>query len=155
MKTTISLLVVSLISAASFAADTKTTTTTTTTDMATSPSSTCMKLVETAKANKYEDFNALTTNYMGSPMAKGKMAEQRFDKMHVKFMDKIKGISCGTEHIAGANAFVEAETDGTKRFIPFVKVQDAWKFDAKTYMSFYGFSEMGPKGPMNKQKMNY
>lgn len=131
------------------AADTK--------ESSTGPAFTCAKLVEAAKANKFDEFQSLTTNYGPKYMMKKEMkpmAAQKFDKMHTEFMDKIKGINCGTEHIAGTNAFVEAETNGTKRFIPFIKVEDNWKFDAKTYMSFYNVPKQGPKGKgMHQQGM--
>jgi hypothetical protein len=110
---------------------------------ASTPSTACTKLVAAAQDNKFEEFMGLTTNYTGAHGKKA-MATQKFDKMHTKFMDKIKGITCGTEHVGGNNAFVEAKSGDQTRFIPFVSVDGAWKFDAKTYMSFYSFPGHGP-----------
>jgi hypothetical protein len=109
---------------------------TATTATATTPTESCTKLVEAAKENKFEDFMALTTKYEGhrGPAA---VESKKFSKVHASFMDKIKGITCGAEHVGGNNAFVEAAAGGETRFIPFINVNGTWKFDAKTYMTFY------------------
>lgn len=115
-----------------------TTTTTTTTE---TPTQVCGKLVEAAKTDNFEQFKNLSFHYEGKK-AKGKM---KFGKMGTEYMSKIKGITCQTEDIAGEHAYVSAQAEGTKRFIPFVNVDGTWKFDAKTYMSMYGkmHGEMG------------
>lgn len=106
-----------------------------------SPTVACSQLVDAAKTG---DINAFHSNVLGT---KKSGTGRRFAKMGHDYMEKIKTISCGAEHIAGDRAFVESETNGEKRFIPFVQKEGQWKFDMKTYRSFY--SEQ--KGPMRKK----
>ena len=49
------------------------------------------------------------------------------------------------------DGFVQAESEGGTRLIPFVKTETGWKFDGKTYMSFYGYG--GKHGQKNKSAM--
>lgn len=52
-------------------------------------------------------------------------------------MGRLKGMKCGAEHISGSRAIVEAKTKTEKRLIPFVNVDGVWRFDVRTYESFY------------------
>ena len=52
-------------------------------------------------------------------------------------MSRLKGMKCGSEHIAGDRAFVEAKTKKETRLIPFVNIDGVWRFDVRTYQSFY------------------
>jgi len=115
--------------------ETKPTTTTET------PAQICGKLVEAAKADNFEQFQTLSFHYEG----KHKKGKMKFGKMGTEYMAKIKTITCGSEDIAGEHAYVSAQSEGAKRFIPFVNVEGTWKFDAKTYMSMYGKMHKGKK----------
>ena len=52
-------------------------------------------------------------------------------------MGRLKGMKCGSEHVAGDRAIVEAKTKKETRLIPFVNVDGVWRFDVRTYQSFY------------------
>lgn len=110
------------------------TTTTTTATTGTTPTDVCNQLVAAAKTDKIEEVTAVTL------MPTGKMDKTmkgKFHKMHGDYLAKIKDITCGTAHTSNTHAFVEADNKGEKRFIPFVNVNGQWKFDMKTYKSFY------------------
>lgn len=102
-----------------------------------SPTETCQHLVEAAKTNNFKEFQSATVGYQGKAHADGKMV----GKMGPDYLDKIKSITCGEAHAAGDHAFVEAESGAEKRLIPFVNRDGKWKFDMKTYMSFYPASK--------------
>ncbi|MCS6838634.1 MAG: hypothetical protein NZ480_07275 [Bdellovibrionaceae bacterium] len=117
------------------------------------PAAVCLKLAEAAKNKRFEEFLSYTVNYeRHSEKKKRKDGAARFENMHKNYFDRLKNLTCGAEHIAESNAFVEAETDGRKRFIPFVQEKGQWKFDAKTYISFYKYAagkKEHPRGGMN------
>lgn len=121
---------IAAIALCGFSAWSEGTTTTTPTE---TPTQICGKLVEAAKAENFDQFMNLSYHYEGKK-AKGKM---KFGKMGANYMTKIKGITCQSEDVAGEHAYVSAQSEGTKRFIPFINVGGAWKFDAKTYMTMY------------------
>ncbi len=108
----------------------------------TTPTQTCNKLVEAAKSNNYESMAGLV---MTPEHGKGhgkmdgmkKPSKAKFDKMHTAYMSEIKDVTCGNEMVAGDRAVVTAESTTQKRLIPFVQADGQWKFDMKTYRSFY------------------
>lgn len=96
------------------------------------PSEVCKKLVEAAKK---DDFDAVTKLSLGEPH--GPKAKGKFHDMHDKYLGKLKDTNCGSDLTADDHAVVQADSEGKKRLIPFVKSADGWKFDAHTYMAFY------------------
>jgi hypothetical protein len=74
------------------------------------------------------------------------MMPKHFEKMHKDHWAQLKELSCGTEIVTNDRAVIEAKTTEQSRLIPFVKTEEGWKFDAKTYMSFYGFGPDHRKG---------
>jgi hypothetical protein len=143
--TKISAIIVLLAATSVFAAEPTTTTTTTTTTATTTPTTpkeTCEALVSAAQTKNFETFAKLSL--MGRPGMKHEMMagheanmKKGFEKMHGEEIEKLKGLTCGTEHVADTRAFVESESEGKTRFVPFVKEGNTWKFDTHTYMSFY------------------
>jgi len=102
-----------------------------------SPGDVCKQLVEAAKK---DDFDAVKKMSKGEPH--GKQAKGHFHKMHGEYMERLKNIGCGSDLVADDHAVVEAQTEGKKRLIPFVKEESGWKFDAMTYMTFYPHGKM-------------
>lgn len=103
----------------------------------TTPMQVCQKLVEAAKTDNYASLKDAMTEMEAHHMGKDTKTKESFHKMHGDYLDKIKTLTCGTEHVADTHAFVEAEAQGEKRLVPFVKVGGLWKFDTKTYKTFY------------------
>ncbi len=132
------ILTTALISSTGFAEDTAATTGTT-------PLQVCGQLVEAAKADNFTTAAGLMLAPKGGKHhAKG---SPKFHKMGADYLKEIKTITCATEQIAGTRAFVTAETGAEKRLIPFVQDGGQWKFDMKTYKSFYA---TGKKHGKNK-----
>ncbi|MEQ1666375.1 MAG: hypothetical protein ABL927_13475 [Bdellovibrionales bacterium] len=134
------------------AAETKTTDTAAA--LPATPKATCEALVAAAQQSNFEAFANLSL--MGGPgmkMKHMKMAGHNpkmkgaFEKMHKDQLEKLKNLTCGTEHIADTRAFVETTSEGKMRYVPFVKEDTGWKFDTHTYMSFY---DAGMKGKRKK-----
>lgn len=96
------------------------------------PMAVCQSMAQAAKNG---DFKAYQNFSFGAPQHKGNKAG--FDKMHQKYFDRLKDLSCTSENVSGNHAFVQASSQGQERLIPFKRTPDGWKFDAKTYMSFY------------------
>jgi hypothetical protein len=67
----------------------------------------------------------------------GMNMEEGFKKMHEKEMERLKDLNCKEEKIAGDHAWVEAISQNETRLVPFKMVDGKWKFDMKTYHSFY------------------
>ncbi len=108
----------------------------------TTPTQTCNKLVEAAKSNNYESMAGLVMTHEhgkghGKKDGMKKPSKAKFDKMHAEYMSEIKDVTCGNEMVAGDRAVVTAESTTQKRLIPFVQADGQWKFDMKTYRSFY------------------
>jgi hypothetical protein len=133
---------------------TATTTTTTTTTTATTgtetPLTVCKNIVDSAIKKDFDGVQKWSLT--GGPKHKEMKNEKGFEKMHKDNMSTLEKITCATEVVAEDRAFVEANTDTGKRLIPFVKTEAGWKFDTKTYMSFYDFGgkhgKHGKKGKM-------
>jgi hypothetical protein len=70
-------------------------------------------------------------------IAQGQARKKGMGKMDHNYMERLKDLTCTKENIAGDHAVVEAKSEGQERLIPFVKMQDGWKFDERTYHSFY------------------
>lgn len=117
-----------------------------------SPKQVCEALVEAAKKDDFEGFKQWTMGWhpshrmndmagkvMKDGMHKNKEAkmEKGFHHMHKNHMSQLKDLSCGDEKIAGTHAFVETESKGEKRLVPFAQKDGMWMFDSRTYMSFY------------------
>lgn len=67
----------------------------------------------------------------------GMNMEEGFKNMHEKEMARLKNINCKGEKIAGDHAWVEATSENESRLVPFKMVDGKWKFDMRTYHSFY------------------
>ncbi len=67
----------------------------------------------------------------------GMNMEEGFKKMHEKEMERLKDLNCKEEKIAGDHAWVEAISQNETRLVPFKMVEGKWKFDMRTYHSFY------------------
>jgi hypothetical protein len=119
-----------------------------------SPKDVCNTLAEAAKKDDFQAFTQWTTGFgprggqageagrdmpMRNPskMNKRKNMQSQFHQMHKDQLARLKDLSCGSETIAMDHAFVEAESKGEKRLIPFKMMSGKWMFDAHTYMSFY------------------
>ncbi len=64
--------------------------------------------------------------------------EKKFHEMHAKEMEKLKGLNCKDEKIAGDHAWVEVSSqDNEIRLVPFRLVDGKWKFDMHAYRAFY------------------
>lgn len=70
------------------------------------------------------------------PMMEGKPGEG-FAKMHEQEMKRLKALVCKDEKIAEDHAWVEATSQNETRLVPFKKMDGQWKFDMRTYHSFY------------------
>lgn len=73
----------------------------------------------------------------GIPGMNEKNLEEGFHKMHEKHLELLKSINCKDEKIAGDRSWVEATSKEESRLIPFKIADGKWKFDMKTYLSFY------------------
>lgn len=104
---------------------------------ATSAKDACKIIVEAAKKDDFETVRLYTTPTGRGEGERRKEAERRFHRMHRDQLAKLKDLSCGSEHRADAHAVVEAESEGRKRLVPFVEEKGGWKFDLRTYLSFY------------------
>lgn len=136
-------ILVFLICPMAFAGPTATTATQTET-----PLTVCKNLVDSTIK---KDFESVKKMSIGMPdHSQGKTAAAGFDKMHKTEWSKLEKLTCTSETIANDRAFVQAQADGGTRLIPFVKTETGWKFDGKTYMSFYGpgHGVHGAKGKM-------
>ncbi len=135
----------------------------------TPPSEVCRRLVEAAQTDNLEEVKNLSIGMRskaglkppvgmknkrefaknGSSVASSRTSsvaldpkvKERFDRMHRKYFERIKNMSCGAEQIAGHHAIVTAISGPDQRFIPFVEEDGAWKFDMKTYRAFYSEHE--------------
>jgi hypothetical protein len=126
-------ILVFLLCPMAFAGTTPTTPTTPTTG---TPLEACKSLVD---ATVKKDFESVKKLSVGMPShGTDKSKEAGFDKMHKEYMSKLEKLSCTSEVVANDHAFVQAEAEGGTRLIPFLKTETGWKFDGKTYMSFYG-----------------
>lgn len=76
-------------------------------------------------------------DHCGVPGMNEKNLEDGFHKMHEKHLELLKSTSCKDEKIAGDRSWVEAISKAESRLIPFKMVDGKWKFDMKTYLSFY------------------
>lgn len=150
------LIIVSLfISVTSLAADTPAAN-----EMSTgTPKQVCEALAKAATENNFKAFMELSAMPMGygrdcldktrTGKNKGKQAPQDhcgmhgknmeggFQKMHEKQMDRLKSLSCKDEKIVGDHAWVEATSKEEARLVPFKMMDGKWKFDMRTYHSFY------------------
>lgn len=121
-----------------------------------SPKKVCNAMIEAAKKEDFKSIQlwTLRPNLLSSHLhqmagtaaqgpasaAKPSGSPQAADRGHVlskAAYDLIKELSCGSEHIAGNRAVVEAEAKGQKRLIPFAQKDGKWLFDVRTYQSFY------------------
>ncbi len=116
----------------------------TTSGNAASPKTACDQIVAAAKKDDFKTVESLTANWGMPHHGAGETAGMNPKKMesdvksaHQHHLSQLKDLSCGDEHVAGDHAVVEASSQGQKRLIPFVQVNGQWKFDARTYMSFY------------------
>lgn len=107
-------------------------------ETASSPAGVCQALVKAAQDKNYDAFMSLA-DMPGHKMGKAGAQKPKFEGMHMKYMDRLKDLSCGAEMVADDRAVVESASQGKKRLIPFVKADGTWKFDAKTYMAFYHY----------------
>ncbi len=73
----------------------------------------------------------------------GMNMEERFHKMHAKELERLKDLTCKEEKVVGEHAWVEAMSQKETRLVPFKMVEGKWKFDIRTYHSFY-------RGPMTE-----
>lgn len=64
-------------------------------------------------------------------------SEEGFKKMHENEIARLKDLACKDEKVAGDRAWVEATTQNETRLVPFRLMEGQWKFDIKTYHSFY------------------
>lgn len=109
-----------------------------------SPLQACNQLVDAAKTKDYEkasQFMMAPSHKMG--MVGKKPNKKKFEKMHQSYLNEIQNISCTEEQVAGDRAIVTATAQNQQRLIPFVQQEDGWKFDMKTYRSFYGDEKHG------------
>ncbi len=102
-----------------------------------SPKEVCSAMVDALKKEDYKLIQQFT--YHPGSLAQGKSLQQagKAMKNSPEYLKGIKDLSCEDEHVAGTRAVVEATSQGDKRLIPFVKTSGRWKFDVKTYQSFY------------------
>lgn len=127
---------------------TTTTTTTTTTASAVTandtPTAACKSMVENAKNKNYEAFMKMTTDMPMHAKKNPKATKNNYNKMHSQYIDRLQDLTCGNEIIAQDHAVVESESKNEKRLVPFIKTNDGWKFDMKTYQSFYHTTDNAP-----------
>ncbi len=110
---------------------------TTTAKATDTPFTVCQAIVESAKNKDFEGMQKWTTD-MSAHHKKMKMNKADHKKMSSQYFEKMQDLTCGKEIVAQDHAIVESESNGQKRLIPFIKKGDGWKFDQKTYHSFYG-----------------
>ncbi|MCM2281655.1 MAG: hypothetical protein NDI61_07395 [Bdellovibrionaceae bacterium] len=108
------------------------------------PLAVCKQLADSASKNDFESVQKHSMEMRGP--GKGSKADANFRKMHQENLGQIQNLNCLAETVSEDRAFVEAEAEGGKRLIPFVKTEAGWKFDAKTYMSFYDYDKKGMHG---------
>jgi hypothetical protein len=125
---------------------------TTGTVTATSAKEACDKLAEAGKNGDFNTVQQLTMSmpHMKEHMKKSGTAKKDFEKMRKDHMDQLKELKCSSEQVVEDHAFVTAEAKEGKRLIPFVKEGESWKFDARTYMSFYKMGHMMKGHGMHK-----
>lgn len=100
-----------------------------------SPKDVCRSLVAAVRAN---DLQAVRTHVAG-----GKVEGNAG-------LDWMRNASCEGEHVAGNNAFVESElntrtkvSEATTHYLPFVRDEGVWKFDLRSYRTFYRSTSSG------------
>jgi hypothetical protein len=57
--------------------------------------------------------------------------------MRPQQLERLKDLRCKDEQVAEDHATVLAETEGEKRLIPFVREENGWRFDIRSYASLY------------------
>ena len=97
---------------------------------AATPKEVCDSLAKAAQEDNFKAFAQLSVGHA----SKG---EKSFHSMHKDKMTALKGLTCGTETVAGTHAIVETAGPTEKRLIPFVEEGGTWKFDVATYRTFY------------------
>jgi hypothetical protein len=131
------------------------------------PKDVCTGLIDAAKKDDLNAFQLWTMSYrdtgtstsetgagsageVGTDMSKSKSMPGSSENLsgNYKFpreeMARFKDLTCSSEHIAGSHAVVEVDTkSGEKRLIPFVMERGQWKFDPRTYTSFYNIGWSG------------
>jgi hypothetical protein len=107
------------------------------------PAAQCGKLLEGIKAKSAEQVHAVSMDVdMLTPetieMLAGELGEA----------------TCGEEKVDGDKATVAVTAGAETRDIPFTRVENAWKFDAKAYAEKYppGKGKKGKKGKKEKAK---
>lgn len=116
------------------------------------PSEVCQRLVQALQNDDFEMAKRWTTSTMHKDQQAGQAAgksgsttskqgtskvEQKFHEMTSEHMSALKNASCGKEMATNDHAVVEVRTKSETRLIPFVKMNDQWKFDFDAYRSFY------------------
>jgi hypothetical protein len=103
-----------------------------------SPKAACKSMVEAAKKGDFNELKGLSSGWdRVQHTAQEKSLKKGFEHMHQTQMDKLKDLKCGKEQVAEDHAIVIAESGEKERIVPFVKEGMGWKFDARTYMTFY------------------
>lgn len=110
---------------------------------ASSAMASCKVIVQTAIDKDYEGIKNLSL--MPAHAKDKKLSKKGFNKMHDDYMTELKDLNCLREMTSDDHAVVEAESDGKKRLIPFVKTTEGWKFDSGAYMAFYDVKKMKKK----------
>ncbi len=93
------------------------------------PQQACNNLIEAAKAKDDAKFLANATDVTAQAMADAASKEMMFGMMATA--------TCGEGVVEGEKATVPVTAGADKRDVPFVKIGDAWKFDAAEYMNKY------------------
>lgn len=101
----------------------------------------CQSMVNAAKSKNFDQFMKMTTDMPAHERKNMKQTKNNFQKMQTQYMERLQDLNCGNEIVAKDHAVVETESKGEKRLIPFVQTNEGWKFDMKTYMSFYHTDE--------------
>ena len=107
------------------------------------PDAACKTLIEAIKAKKVEDVVAASTE--GA-------ADIINDKSIEGIAASLGEATCGEATVDGDSATVPATAGDVTREIPFAKVEDAWKFDAKAYAEKYPAEDKGKKKKKKKRK---
>lgn len=125
------------------------------------PREVCDRLVQAAKKDDFALANQWTYELAGSMPSESQAgtaggeamsgqpsgSPESMNGLSREQLASFKDLNCGSERIAGDHAFVEVKGKDQSRFIPFVKdTSGIWKFDARTYMSFYRNSMMSSSG---------
>lgn len=119
------------------------------------PREVCEAIVKAGIDDNFKAFMELTIipkshhgskDHCGTPGMDEKTLEEGFHKMHEKHLDLLKSINCKDEKMVGDHSWVEAASKEESRLIPLKMVDGRWKFDMKTYFSFYHPA----KHPMSK-----